>query len=596
MSRWYNETLGTPAEGTSPPQLYHHYTGHDNNRDWYAFTQVETQLTVDSLHNVWHPQIVHDIHQQGEFASRLFLPPYLDPVEPNVDPLITQGVNALGTYMAWELAAQGKRGIVVNAVYDAWAPARAYQHHHAGVRILSETAGANLASPLELKAEQISETGRGYEPRTPSWNYPDPWRGGRWGMSEMVDYESSAALALLKNAVDHADTWLSNFVRIGERAVRGWPGWPYAVVIPKDGQNPAGLSTMLGILDRGGIEIRSALSPFQDAGTTYPQGTYLVVLRQPYASFAKALLETQKYPDLRLYPGGPPKPPYDVTAHTVPLLMGVRVAAITDSIPLPLSTPVHPPKPEYQVAGLGAEARIGLYQGYAASMDEGWTRWVFDTWGIRYAVVTDSVVRAGDLRSRFNSIVLPSASDGAIRNGLSPKLYPPRFAGGLGAAGIDALRRFTEAGGTVVALNEASDFAIRAFGLPVRDVTEGRPAADFYAPGSIFRLELDTTNALTAAMPSKTIAWFENGPVFEVTDRTSVRTLGWYPTDPARVLASGWVLHPERVAGKGALLEAAVGQGRVVLFGFRPQYRGQSIATYPLLFNALRPAEGISGR
>src|SRR3989440_5554680 len=123
VAHWYGRTLGTPAEGTDPPELYHAYVGHDNNRDWYAFTQIETQLVVDSIYNVWHPQIVHDIHQQDSDGSRLFLPPYLDPIEPNVDPLLVDGVNALGTAMAWELAGGGQTGIAINAIYDARAPA-----------------------------------------------------------------------------------------------------------------------------------------------------------------------------------------------------------------------------------------------------------------------------------------------------------------------------------------------------------------------------------------------------------------------------------------------------------------------------------------
>src|SRR5207253_270174 len=228
VTRWYNRTLGTTAEGTDPPELYHHYAGHDNNRDWYAFTQVETQLVVDSIHNVWHPQIVHDIHQQDTDGSRLFLPPYLDPIEPNVDPLLVDGVNALGTAMAWALAGQGKTGIVINAVYDAWTPARAYQHYHGGVRILSEAASANLASPLDLPADQLATRGRGFNPRERSWNFTNPWPGGRWTLRDIVTYQTDGAYALLENAARYRDRWLANFLTIEGRAVRGWKGWPYA--------------------------------------------------------------------------------------------------------------------------------------------------------------------------------------------------------------------------------------------------------------------------------------------------------------------------------------------------------------------------------
>ncbi len=107
VKNWYDKTLGTPFEGTSPPELYHKYVGHDNNRDWYAFTQVETKITVRKIHNVWHPQIVHDIHQQGEFGSRLFLPPYMPPVEPNVPKQIVEGYTELGNWMARELRRAG---------------------------------------------------------------------------------------------------------------------------------------------------------------------------------------------------------------------------------------------------------------------------------------------------------------------------------------------------------------------------------------------------------------------------------------------------------------------------------------------------------
>jgi hypothetical protein len=599
VAKWYNRTLGTAAEGTAPPELYHHYTGHDNNRDWYAFTQVETRLAVDSLHNVWHPQIVHDIHQMGSEGARLFLPPYLDPVEPNVDPLLIDGVNALGTTIAWELAGLGKTGISVNATYDAWTPARAYQHYHGGVRILSETASADLASPVDVPFDRLQERSRGFTPRERSWNFTNPWRGGRWTLRDIVSYQTEAAYALLAQAARERERWLANFFQIQTRAIRGWRDWPYAYVIPAR-QDTVALSAMLGILRRGGVEIRTALQSFTLQGQRHNAGTYVVVLRQPYAAFAKTLLEVQRYPDRRLYPGGPPERPYDVTAHTLPLLMGVNAIVANDSLRAPLSSPVSPrqvaivpPLRTESGTGTGGEdsgsglPRIGLYKSYDATMDEGWTRWVFDNWKLPYTSLVDSVVRAGKLRDRFDVIVLPDQSPREILEGL-PRRYPAPYAGGMGPDGSEALRQFVIDGGTLVALNEASRFAIQALLLPVRNVLEAVPDEDFYAPGSIFRLELDTSQAVARGMPRETIGWFQGGPAFEMLDTTVARVIGRWPEDPARVLRSGWVLHPDRVAGKAAILEVQQGEGRVILFGIRPQYRGQSIATYPLLFNSLQ--------
>jgi len=591
VSKWYNRTLGTAAEGTSPPELYHHYTGHDNNRDWYAFTQVETQLTVDSLYNVWHPQIVHDIHQMGSEGARLFLPPYLDPVEPNVDPLLVDGVNALGTAMAWELAGQGKTGISINATYDAWTPARAYQHYHGGVRILSETASGDLASPVDLPFDRLQSRARGFNPHERSWNFTNPWRGGRWTLRDIVAYQTDGAYALLSHAAKHRERWLANFLTVETRAVRGWGGreWPYAYLIPAR-QDSVALSALLGILHRGEVEIRTTQQSLTLRGERHPAGTYVIVLRQPYAAFAKTLLEVQRYPDRRLYPGGPPERPYDVTAHTLPLLMGLTAVAATDSLRVPLSAPIRPrvvaPVPPLRVEA-GEEPRVGLYRSYDATMDEGWTRWVFDTWKVPYTSLVDSEVRAGKLNDKFDVIILPDQPPREILEGL-PARYPAPYGGGVGSEGSDALRQFVLDGGTLVALNEASRFAVQALLLPVRNVLEAVTDEDFYAPGSIFRLELDTTHAIARGRPRETAAWFQGGPSFDVLDSTVVRVIGRWPDDPNRLLLSGWVLHPERVAGKASLLEVRLGTGRVILFGFRPQYRGQSLATYPLLFNSLQ--------
>ena len=590
VSRWYSHTLGTAAEGSQPPELYHHYVGHDLNRDWYEFTQVETQLVADSLYATWHPQIVMDLHQQGQNGSRLFLPPYLDPIEPNVDPLLVDGDNALGTAIAWTLGGEGRTGVAINSLYDAWTPSRAFAHYHGAVRILCEAASAELATPVDIPFDQLTPAGRGFNPRERSWNFPHPWPGGRWTLHDIVGYQTDAAYALLGHAATERSRWLSDFLTVGWRAVRGWRGWPYAYAIPK-GQDSVALATLFTVFHHGGVEVRSATQPFSAAGQRYPAGTYVVTLRQPYAAFAKTLLEPQAYPDRRQYPGGPPERPYDVTANTLPLLLGLTATPLAEEpARLQLSAPLAPPHvtPGYSGFGAGEAPRVAVYRSYSAGMDEGWTRWVFDTWKVPYVSIVDSTVRAGGLKGKFDVIVLPDESPHDLLEGLPSPRYPAPYAGGLGSAGVDALRQFVQNGGTLVALNESSRFVIQTLLLPVRNVLEGVPDDEFYAPGSIARLELDTTAAEARGMPPKSIAWYEGGPAFDVLDSNAVRVIGRYPTDPGALLLSGWVLHPERVAGRAALVEVKVGQGKAILFGFRPQYRGQSLATYPLLFNSLQ--------
>jgi hypothetical protein len=586
VKRWYDKTLGTPYEGTSPPELYHHYTGHDNNRDWYTFTQVETQLTVDKIHNVWHPQIVHDIHQQGENGSRIFLPPYMKPVEPNVPHQIVEGYAELGNYMAAQLRAQGFKGITTDSTYDAWTPARAYSHYHGGVRILSETASCHLATPITVPFSAL-RPGEGYDPRKEAANFGPVWQGGEWHLRDITNYMTTAAFALLRHAADHRQEWLERFYSIGKDAVRPRPkGEPYAYVIP-----PADNSIVLfEILRRAGVEIDFP-GRFTADGHAYPQGTGVVRMAQPYGSFAKAVLEPERYPDLRDASGNP-IPPYDVTAHTLSLLMSVPA--------IPVSTPFNLPKPVAGGIGTGygsatacGDSRTALYRSHVPALDEGWTRWVFEHQFIcdGYRSLEDKEVRSGNLRAKYDAIIIPDQSPRAILNGYRAGSMPPELTGSLGAEGVKALREFVEQGGTLIALNQASDFAIEQLHLPVRDITDGLPRTEYFAPGSILRTEIDTSHPIAKGMPRESIAWVEDSPVFEfdAKDAARVHVVARYPIDHDPLL-SGWLLGGRKLWGKSALLEVSLGKGRVYLFGFRPQYRAQSLATYPLLFNAISQA------
>jgi hypothetical protein len=312
-------------------------------------------------------------------------------------------------------------------------------------------------------------------------------------------------------------------------------------------------------------------------------------MAQPYGSFAKTLLERQHYPDLREYPGGPPRRPYDVTAHTLPLLMAVRVARIDKPFAIPESD-ARPENPIHWTSSQRA-SRVGLYKSFAASMDEGWTRWIFDQCKQGYTSMSDGELRAGNLRGKFDCIILPAQRSQQIVNGLSKDRYPAEVAGGLGASGVDALKKFIEEGGTVITLNEASQFAIDQLGVPVRNVLEGVPAKDFYCPGSILKIKLDTTSPITRGAPllessrDESIAWVEGSLALEPTS-PDARVIARF-ADANELLLSGWLLGGEKLANKGAIVEVKWGKGRVVMFAFRPQYRGQSVATLPFLFNAI---------
>ncbi|HKQ03715.1 MAG TPA: M14 family metallopeptidase [Blastocatellia bacterium] len=741
VTNWYRKTLGTKYEGSSPPVLYHHYTGHDDNRDWFMLTQVETQIVSALFWREWFPEVVYDVHQQGQFGSRMCVPPFFDPSNPNIDPTILRTVGALGSQMALNLQAAGFKGIVTNSTYDTWwhGGLRTAPYYHNAVGILTEAASVNIATPMEIKREQLRSPTRGLaDPLVAATNYPDPWQGGAWTMRDILNMELVTTRTALEEAALHHDEYVRNFVAVAERAIEaGKHDAPYAYVVPAGQHDQPTADKMIDILIQQGVEAHRAKSDFTIDGKKYAAGSYVILLAQPYRANVKCLFEAQHYPDRRIYPGGPAEQPYDVAGWTLPMTMGVDYAEAGKPFDADLeklnhefanlrsvswmtgpamrffvsadanktfdfvnalfsspykvwvsrlaqavsaggreypagtfvvsgestgvqSKPTRPARTESKIraftnsissiavtrnvrlervpdkdspSNLPAVAkpvikpRLALYRSWVASMDEGWTRWVLEQFGFDYKNVYDADVRAGNLKEKFDVVILPDQSMQQIVSGNRAGSYPEEYTGGIGEEGVAALRRFVEAGGVLVCLDSATELALKRFELPVKNALDGVRRDQFYAPGSIFRAAIDTTSPIAYGMPAEADLYFVSGArrergtdteaprpgtarpeaaptearrppamadgasnlvsafAFEITDAERARSVARYVD--GNPLRSGWLLGPQFIAGKSALVDVTLGKGRVVLFGFRTQHRAQTWGTFKLLFNAI---------
>jgi hypothetical protein len=241
--------------------------------------------------------------------------------------------------------------------------------------------------------------------------------------------------------------------------------------------------------------------------------------------------------------------------------------------------------------------RIALYKPWTGNIDEGWTRFVLEQEHIPFTALTDSVVRAGKLRDLYDVILVPDMSFRDIHDGMSPSQVPPRYAGGLGDGGVAALDAFARAGGTLILLDRASELATSAMGVAVKRITVPREQAEdrdgsaahasLYAPGSILRVLVDGTQYVARGMSDTAAVYFTNSVTFDVGQGSAARVIARYPSDESDILLSGYLQGGSAIAGKAAAVEVPVGRGRVVMFGFRVQYRGQSYGTFKMLFNAL---------
>jgi hypothetical protein len=653
--QWYREHVGTPFEASGMLKLYQLYTGHDNNRDWFMLTQAETRIVTEQLYTVWRPQVYWDMHQQASNRERMFVPPYRDPLNPNLDPAIVAGVNLIGMRAQLDMTREGLTGVASGVKYENWAGVgnRGAPARHNMVAILTELASANIASPVFQKRADLKPVFG--QTHAASNQHVNPWPGGWWRIGDIIKYELAFGRSLLGTINREPRLWLSNALEANQRAIEkgrseGVRGW----VIPADERDVSAVRRIIDALIGTGVEIHVGEGELKLDGRTYPTGSIVIRRDQPWGAHVKDLFEVQRYP--KGYE------PYDVAGWTLPLLMGVRRVEVMqglDDVRLKRveasdgATAGFAGDARVKNAGDGAFSsadsaswttlarllgekkavafemrgdhaglfipadaqaqtaangrllsrlpRIGIYSPWSGSMDEGWLRWVFDTWKIPYATVRNEQLRAGKLADFIDVLIVPDISASTLDAGRAAGSVHEEYSGGLAPEGSVAVGDFVRGGGTLITLGSASKWAIDLFELPLIDATRtagarsttvpstSRAAGDeqtFACPGSVLR-GVPQAHDLTVGLPESLPLMFSSSAAWRTSSKAGdakLTTMLRYAN--RELLLSGYINRPEVIAGESAWVRAGVEKGRVHLFAFQPHYRSWSQGCFQLIFRA----------
>jgi hypothetical protein len=700
VAEWYMKNVGTPYELSPLPQLYQEYVGHDNNRDAYMLNMIESRA-IEHTWRQWEPQIVYVHHQVGPFPTRIWLPPFSEPVGVEAPAVIAREVNMIGMAMAKALDENGQPGAThMGRAFDAWYPGYVdYAPIFKNVAAYwTETALFSYATPRQYTIDDFPQNMRDLRPQS---LYSSPWKPGWWRLRDAVDYMETASLATIEYAAKYKDSVLMNRYRAGrDQIALGTTKPPYAYIVPQQQRDPVAPVELLRRLAFGGVRVSQLTDAASIDGVSYPAGTWIVPTDQEFAAMAREVLDVQRYPDLRQYPGGPPERPYDAAGWTLPLQMGVHVAAAANPLPAdvraklkllgpapdvkvkpspyssaagdaapfdsvpgagfdthPGAAAIVPPagrisgsgpvlsldpaqnntyrainrawsgggavqyaNGRYLVSGLSepqqdalvkslalaaersastgptvAKPRIGLFRPWSGSMDEGWTRWLLEQYGFEYVTLRPADFKT-PLTGRVDAILLADDArlpvEGAAggrgqggRGGGAGREVRPEYADRLSAADLATFEQFVRGGGALICINTASTFAIQQFKLPVRNVVAGMRPDDFFMHGTIVEILVDRENQVMAGLEERTPVFADNSPVFETQDGFKGRVLARY-RDAGSPLLSGYLIGEKNMNGKAAALDVEVDRGRVILLGFRPNWRGQPFGTFKVLFNA----------
>ena len=681
VADWYASHVGTPYERSSPVELYQRYAGHDNNRDWFMFNLAESRNVATQLYREWFPQIVYNHHQSAPFPARIFVPPFIDPMNPNIPPLVMRGINLAGESISRRLEQEGKTGVISRINYDTWwnGGMRTAAYYHNMVGILTETSHP-WANPSVHDASLFPDTfSNGRSTRMPSTDYPNPYRGGEWHLKDSCNYMLTASMAVLALGAERRTEWTYDMYRMGQESIKAGEGELY--VVSRNQWDLGAAIKLVNTLRWGGIEIEQTTRSLTIGGIDYPSNSFIIRGAQSFRPYLSDLLNPQVYPDTRQRPGGPPDRPYDITGWTLPMQMGVTVDRHLDAGRLPADAmvsidravltstrlkpstgfayaldprrndaflainrlltnghlvyrttspitlesdtwpagtfilPIHSKTPaaiDLATKGLGlivapvdrkpdqplkqlTQPQVGLYRSWRPNPDEGWTRLVLEEFGFPYRRLLNEDIRNGNFND-LDVILLPDATYTQILNGLGRRDTPAEYQGGITQQGVSHLYDFVEAGGILVTFDSASALPLGDFDLPILDISTEYSANDYYVPGSLLEIVVNSTHPIGYGMPARAPGFFSRSPVFSVRSQKdsdnaleprnqNVSIVARYPE--TNMLLSGWMVGEKVLANRAAVVEAKLGRGKVVLLGLRAQHRGQTHGTYKLLFNSL---------
>jgi len=481
VTEWYRKYLGTKYEGGPMPYLYHHYVGHDNNRDWYMLTQIETKNVNRMVYHEWFPQFWLDEHQMGSYGPRIYIPPNADPVAKLVNPLVHRGNNLMGAAMGWRLEEAGKSGVIYGYSFDAYWPGgtrnTGWWKNMFGV--LTEVASARIATPMQISATELQGGSKGLTTYEQQINFPNPWPGGTWRLRDIMDYELLVSNAALETVARYRQEMLRGVATMATQAMQSATANEFWRIPLDDQRDPVTATRLAALMIEHGVEVRLAAD----------KKSFLIAAAQPYGRFVEEMMGIQRYPEVRPVPGSGILEPYDVAAWSLPLMMGVKAEKVrlgpAEQQPSSIVTNVPWPKgglegkgayysisaggnniaalinaaqkageqvfiaqrsgqaPEviFQAGGsLAASAdklhlmlkalpalpsgaaplkpvRLALYKPYVPSLDEGWTRFVLEQYGFAVKNIANKDVKAGNLNASWDVIILPDSSREVIVEG-----------------------------------------------------------------------------------------------------------------------------------------------------------------------------------